>query len=380
LQRAIDENPVLEIDINEIYESWALQPGYPIVHVSREITQRNVVLRLSQEQYWSKDTEPKTNRLWWIPFNVATSKIPDFQTTTPDGWLSTIAGTFTLDRTDDNWVILNKQQTGYYRVNYDSDLWQLIGDQLKRDATIIHPGNRGQLVDDAFNLARSGHIDYDVVLELIEFLNEEIDYLPWSPANIGLKYMKQMLTSSVHFEEFQIFVGNLIENLYEKVGFDDPSDDWYFSKFVRNIAIDWACQLNVSDCVEQSLKAMSEHLTSTAELSPDTKATVYCIGVRHSELAFDGLWTKFQTSEDQYERSLIISSLGCSLSTSKIDEFLLKSINDDPDIRHQEKSRILTAVIGNDELGVDKAIEFIAVNHVTIRAKCVSCQVYAKSD
>jgi aminopeptidase N len=206
LQKAIDENPTLNLNINTIYESWALQGGYPVLHVTRQITEDKVALLLSQEQYWSKDTETKTNALWWIPYNVATNKNPNFDSTNFDGWLSQRETTITIDAsvTADDWIVLNKQQTGYYRINYEIRMWKLIGEQLKTNAAVIHPNNRGQLIDDAFNLARSKHLEYSVVLELIEFLKDEIDYVPWAAANTGLRYMKQMLIASEHYKEFQV--------------------------------------------------------------------------------------------------------------------------------------------------------------------------------
>jgi aminopeptidase N len=160
--------------------------------------------------------------------------------------------------------------------------------------------------------------------------------------------------------------------LYEKIGFNDPDTASYFSKLVRNIAIEWACQLNISDCIEKSQTTLQEHLLFNSNISPDTKSTIYCVGVRYgSATTYDSLWVKFLTSDDQYERSLIISALGCTLDPAKIDSFLLNSIVDNPDIRHQEKSRILTAVIGNDDIGIEKAIDFISLNQVTIRQKYV---------
>ena len=58
----------------------------------------------------------------------------------------------------DKAVIFNVQETGYYRVNYDKQNWELIIKQLNEDHTKIHVINRAQIIDDAINLARSGII------------------------------------------------------------------------------------------------------------------------------------------------------------------------------------------------------------------------------
>lgn len=54
------------------------------------------------------------------------------------------------------WVIFNNNQTGYYRVNYDQQNWDLIGDQLLRDHSVIGPINKAQIINDAMTLARAG--------------------------------------------------------------------------------------------------------------------------------------------------------------------------------------------------------------------------------
>ena len=56
---------------------------------------------------------------------------------------------------DDNldWMIVNPQQYGFYRVNYPSEYWQKIIDQQTSDHTVIDELNRAQIIDDAFNLA-----------------------------------------------------------------------------------------------------------------------------------------------------------------------------------------------------------------------------------
>lgn len=58
--------------------------------------------------------------------------------------------------TGDQWVIFNLRQTGFYRVNYDNDNWNLLIQQLNSDHQVIHVINRAQIINDAMELARAG--------------------------------------------------------------------------------------------------------------------------------------------------------------------------------------------------------------------------------
>ena len=95
----------------------------------------------------------------WIPITYAEAG-GDFENTKNNLWMSDIEKSKEI--TDlpnaDTAVIFNVQETGYYRVNYDKQNWELIIKQLNEDHTKIHVINRAQIIDDAINLARSGII------------------------------------------------------------------------------------------------------------------------------------------------------------------------------------------------------------------------------
>lgn len=48
--------------------------------------------------------------------------------------------------------------SGYYRVNYEPANWVALANQLNSSHETIHLLNRAQILDDAFNLARTGDL------------------------------------------------------------------------------------------------------------------------------------------------------------------------------------------------------------------------------
>ncbi|CAH2218150.1 jg6924, partial [Pararge aegeria aegeria] len=58
----------------------------------------------------------------------------------------TIGGqTYTFrENLDGGWIILNRNASGYYRVNYDEETWRLIAKALQDDHTSINELNRAQ--------------------------------------------------------------------------------------------------------------------------------------------------------------------------------------------------------------------------------------------
>jgi aminopeptidase N len=152
--------------------------------------------------------------------NFVIESTPDFTQTSPDEWLFQDQGSITLRPnelrtwTNDEWLIFNKQQTGYYRVNYDDKLWQLfINELLNGDYTKIHVLNRAQLIDDAHSFAENSLISYDIVFHLLEYLSKELDYIPWVVADKVFTNLNRLLSGSNGYENFRVTYFQLLQSL-----------------------------------------------------------------------------------------------------------------------------------------------------------------------
>lgn len=181
LQLAVNEDyPTNPPSVATIMQSWENQAGYPVITVSRDGNN----LTLTQDRFFY--TEETSSSLWWVPINYVVGSNPNFTDTKPDLWIpgvktQTVISNAQKPWTNDDWIIVNIQESSYYRVNYDDNLWNLLIEQLKSDDyEKIHLLNRAQLVDDSLNLARAGKISYDVPFGILEYLQEEADYIPWA--------------------------------------------------------------------------------------------------------------------------------------------------------------------------------------------------------
>lgn len=62
---------------------------------------------------------------------------------------------------------------------------------------ILPDADRAGLIDDAFNLARGGYLNYSVALDITKYLGTDDQHLPWDSARMGMTYIKNMLTGGV---------------------------------------------------------------------------------------------------------------------------------------------------------------------------------------
>lgn len=97
------------------------------------------------------------------------------------------------------WFIFNKQQMGYYRVNYDDSNWNALANTLNSENfDDIHVLNRAQIFDDAVNFASGGYIDYDIVRSLLTYFSQETDYVAWYTAD---RFISTLYTTFGPFNE-----------------------------------------------------------------------------------------------------------------------------------------------------------------------------------
>lgn len=105
---------------------------------------------------------------------------------------------------DQQWVKLNRDQVGFYRVNYDLEEWKRLSAALLSNNNQFSISDRGHLLNDAFSLAEASQLDYDVALNLTPYLQSETDYVPWSVALGKLGSLKTFLYYSEHYVAFLV--------------------------------------------------------------------------------------------------------------------------------------------------------------------------------
>lgn len=198
------EDKVLDsaITIKEIMDTWTLQTGFPVVTAFRNYELDSVTL--SQERFLVNSFNNSANSVWWwIPITY-TGPGKAVKST----WMRMEPTIIinNLDLSDEEWFLVNVNQTGYYRVNYDQRNWNLITSQLlKRNGHLVFdPKNRAQLLDDAMNLASAGYLDYDIALNVTRYLKQEREFVPWKAALISLDYLYEMFVRTAHFHRYKV--------------------------------------------------------------------------------------------------------------------------------------------------------------------------------
>ncbi|KAK6635853.1 hypothetical protein RUM44_001107 [Polyplax serrata] len=150
------------LQVKTVMDTWTKQMGFPVIMIYHE----DNTVHASQSRFLLTATmnnnsfinEPASvyDYKWYVPLsyytNVDTSDVRHV-------WMNLTDVTFEVPE-NIIWIKANVNQSGFYRVNYEEDMWMAIIDALKKNPSVFSPADRASLIDDAFTLCRQVVLDH----------------------------------------------------------------------------------------------------------------------------------------------------------------------------------------------------------------------------
>lgn len=359
---AKEENYEIPATISEMMGTWTRQGGFPLLTVTRNYSDSTFLVK--QEAFHNDETF-KNNKTWFVPINYAVASNPDFRNTEATHYLLNVSEIKVADANlaKEDWLVLNKQSTGYYRINYDKENWNLIADGLIARPFKFHPRNRAQLMHDAYYLSVSNRLHHAALLKMMTYLKQEDQYAPWSTANGIVNVFNRFLSGDVKYFLLKAFVAEQIGPIYEKLGVNDVPGEHHYQKYTRNVVINMACLMGVEDCLQATNNKLKALVNDNTDIEPNLQTPIYCNGLKQSDdKEFNFVFNKLMNSTDQALRRVLISSLGCSQNENQIKKFISSSIDDSNKLRAQERYTLLNPAYSRGEVGLLACIEFLNEN------------------
>ncbi|XP_061386745.1 aminopeptidase N-like [Musca vetustissima] len=355
---AKEENYAIPAEISAMIGSWSRQGGYPLLTVQRNYTDGSFTV--TQKAFYN-DEKTQSDKLWYIPFNYASLSKSDFRDTEATNYLLNVPTVEVQAKlAKDEWLILNKQSTGYYRINYDEENWKLITEGLIQNPYKIHPRNRAQLMHDAYRFSASNRLPHAILLEMFKYLPKEDQYAPWSTVNGIITVYNRYLSGDARYWDFQSFVADVVTPIYEKLGINDIPGEHHMQKYTRNVVINMACLAGIQSCLTETNNKLKDLVEKGTAIEPNVQSQIYCNGLKQSgNTVFQYVFNELMESSDQAFRRVLISSLGCSQNEQQLKTFLESSIDKDNKLRTQERITILSPVYSRGSVGLMATIDFL---------------------
>ncbi|GJQ83174.1 hypothetical protein Trydic_g18201 [Trypoxylus dichotomus] len=374
LQEALDKanvNPFPNnVDMAKFMATWDSNAGYPLVTVTRNYEDGSVLL--SQRRFLTSNPNNNDQTIWYVPISYGTASVPDFLNRSPKLWLTSRNLSTTLAELNLNdWLLVNIQETGYYRVNYDLENWNRISDFLNtKNFDQIHKLNRAQLLDDSFVLAQYGVVGYEIPLNLIRYVQRETEYIPLYPFMKILSFLDPYMQSTAEYNDFKEFVLKLLNAAMTSVGCDEKESDRHTTKLNRIGLLTWTGRYGNQACREIGLQRLREWESDEVRLIlPNMQTPLTCSALRIGEQKdWDFVFQRYVAESESLVRARLLDALGCSENVEVLNRFMDIILDSNSDLRSTDSTTALSSIYNSGIIGRDFLYNYIKNNWARVNS------------
>lgn len=248
--------------------------------------------------------------------------------------------------------------SGYFRVNYDDENWKTIIDVLNSrsggDFFEIPKINRAQLLDDSFNLARAGYLNFDTALNLLNYLHQEYELEPLVAGFRTIEFLMEFLDEQNFYQELRDHLVDIVEKIYLKTR-EQHQKQMQNGNISRRMLLtrlhvnQFACRIGAKSCLEDVSSSLFLMNLEFANFDVEERPFLYCgsVGSDIAQFYWYHLKNKIvETNEGndyvyrakQEEMSEIFDAFSlCDKNLDQIERTLIDIFIEDPDKGDSEK-------------------------------------------
>ncbi|MBN3288041.1 AMPE aminopeptidase, partial [Polyodon spathula] len=330
--------------VKVMMDTWTKQMGFPLLNVteSYSMTQKRFLLDPKADI-----TQPPTDLgyKWSIPieWHTVTSK-----NGTTIFLMSDNAITLSqYSPTTDGLLKVNRDNLGFYRVNYHTEMWNNIALQLSKDKGVYSIADRAGLIDDGFSLARADLLDYQHALNLTIYLTDETEYLVWQRVSSSISYITDMLMNDgTLYNKFKTYFRSQVKPIADRLGWQDTGT--HLERLLRETVLGIACQMDDQDALNNASALFKEWLKNSKSVPVNLRLLVYRYGMKNSgdEESWNAMFEIYTNTALAQEKDKLLYGLASVQNIKLLDRFL-KSIKNENIVRSQDVFTIVKYISYN---------------------------------
>jgi aminopeptidase N len=299
-------------DIGAFMHKWLTRPGFPMVDIDWEPGTKEIKLTqqrfLSNPEEQSDDSEP-----WQVPLAAT------YNLDAP--LLSKNKATATATPTNDP-LIFNHDGQSYYLPHYRSKGHvQQITEAIKHGK--VDAIDRLLLLDNYTMLQRGGQSNTVELLDLVSAYQHEDNENVWGAMSLGLSEARRLVEGDEPVEKkLDALIQSLVNELAERLGWDDQPDDDAQTLRLRGLAVSLAAGAKNQSVIDEGLQRFAK-FKEPGDLDASTRSVVYCCGARYgTEADFDKLMQLHQTLQNADEKEEVAGGLASAKQPEQIKQLL----------------------------------------------------------
>lgn len=344
--------------VGKVMTTWTKQMGFPVLKVTQSQEGDQRVLKIAQEKFnadgKSRDGESKE---WLVPVSVCTSNNPKSPVVTV--LMDKPSMEIPLgDTKPDVWVKLNSGSVGVYRVQYPSDMLELLVPAIRSQA--LPPRDRLGLQNDLFALARAGLASSVDVLKVAEGYVNEDNYTVWSDLSMNLAIVSNMIQYTDAEDAYKQYLKSLYGPVARKLGWEAKPDEGVLTTMLRDLVLMVMGRCGDQDTVTEATVRFKAHCEGLSTIPADLRSTVYATVLRNGTEETYNQMLKLYDSADMQEEKVRISRLLGKVKDEKLIRRTLDFAMSDK-VRSQDTVFVIAGVTGS-VLGREIGWKFVQDN------------------
>jgi len=361
--------------VRRIMDSWILQGGFPVVTV--ELLNDGSTLRLSQHRFGyagdlgeGDDTPSPAHdekARWSIPAIFS-------QKTTHDGLVTFERVLVEGDSIDIalfeavEWVLVNTESTGFYRVRYAPDLLAALVAHAQSD---LSPVERYGLVDDAWAAVLAAETTATDFLSMLDAFRTETDLSVWQRI-VGCLAALDRLLEGDDRAAFRAKVREMIRPAFETLGPEPRSGESDRTRALRGVLFEALGALgHDTDAIEAARRIVADTDTDTDTDHADpamAAAAVNVVAATGDSSDFDTFLDRFRAAATPQEEMRYLAALADFDDPDLMRRLLAMSLDE---IRSQNAPLVLRRALTNRSQG-SLAWSFVAAEWDAINERLPS--------
>jgi aminopeptidase N len=272
-------------DVAALAAPWTEQPGFPLVRIEQRCADGAAQVTLWQERFTLND--PLAQRLTWkVPVTLADASGAQ-HTVLLDGEPQR------LRLTSCGVVRANVGHTGYYRVQYDPQSFDLLARELPR----LEPSDRLRLLLDSFALMQAGQLDAGRYLALVDGLQGESDPRVWEHVTEALRFLRELIDAPADQASFDAAIAQVLRKPFARVGWETRPVEAADAALVRRLLIDALGRAGDADTVREAQARFATRASKPIDAA--VRPALLNVVARHADDAtFDALLQWLRSATD----------------------------------------------------------------------------------
>ncbi|KAL5559486.1 hypothetical protein UlMin_035697 [Ulmus minor] len=301
--------------VHKLMNSWTKQQGYPVVSVKN----KDQKLEFEQAQFLSSGCS-HGDRQWIIPitlcygsYNICKSFLLQTKSDTID--INDFPDNKDSQTATSNWIKLNVDQTGVYRVKYDEDLAARLRDAIKKK--YLTTSDRFGILDDSFAFCMTREESLTSLLTLMKAYSEELDYgvlsnlitISHQIARLAFDAMPNLRDS------IKKFLIGILQNCSERLGWEPISGEDHTDAVLREEVLTALAMFGHGATLKEADRRFRAFLKDrkTPLIRPEIRKAVYVAvmqGVKELKKAgYRSLLEVYKRSDRSADKALVLSIL-----------------------------------------------------------------------